>query len=124
VSGLAGSAGALFQSPHVATVGASGAIFGILGALLVIEWHVTGRLMGTAMTWIILNLALSFAVPGISWGGHVGGLIAGILCTLAFARFGRGHAAYSRLGVVAISVVVLVAVLSVATAYWRVRGMA
>jgi len=124
VSGLAGSAGALYQSPHVPTVGASGAIFGILGALLVIEWHVTGRLMGTAMTWILLNLVISFAVPGISWGGHIGGLIAGILCTLAFARFGRGHAAYSPLGVVAISVLVLVGVLSVAAAYWRVRGMA
>ena len=124
VSGLAGSAGALFQSPHAVTVGASGAIFGILGSLLIIEWNVTGRIMGTAMTWIVLNLAISFAIPGISWGGHVGGLIAGILCTLAFARFGRGHAAYSPLGVVAISVVVLVGVLSVAAAYWHVRGMA
>ena len=124
VSGLAGSAGALFQSPHAVTVGASGAIFGILGSLLIIEWNVTGRIMGTAMTWIVLNLAISFAIPGISWGGHVGGLIAGILCTLAFARFGKGHAAYSPLGVVAISVVVLVGVLSVAVAYWHVRGMA
>ena len=124
VSGLAGSAGALFQSPHAVTVGASGAIFGILGSLLIIEWNVTGRIMGTAMTWIILNLVISFAIPGISWGGHVGGLIAGILCTLAFARFGKGHAAYSPLGVVAISVVVLVGVLSVAVAYWHVRGLA
>jgi len=124
VSGLAGSAGALFQSPLSPTVGASGAIFGILGALLVIEWHETGRLMGTAMTWIVLNLAISFAVPGISWGGHVGGLIAGILCTLAYSRFGRGHSAYSRLGLVAVSVIVGVAVLSVAAAYWRVRGLA
>ncbi|HVM58106.1 MAG TPA: rhomboid family intramembrane serine protease [Gaiellaceae bacterium] len=124
VSGLAGSAGALFQSPHVPTVGASGAIFGILGALLVIEYQVTGRLMGTAMTWIVLNLAISFAVPGISWGGHVGGLIAGILCTLGFARFGRGHPAYSPLGVATLSIPVLVGVLSVVAAYWRVRGMA
>ena len=42
------------------------------------------------MTWIVINLAISFTVPGISWGGHIGGLIAGILCTLAFSRFGRG----------------------------------
>ena len=124
VAGLAGSAGALYQSPLAPTVGASGAIFGILGALLVIEWHETGRLMGTAMTWIVINLAISFTVPGISWGGHVGGLIAGILCTLAFSRFGRGHSAYSKLGLVAISVLIGVAVLSVAAAYWRVRGLA
>ena len=123
VSGLAGSAGALFQSPHAVTVGASGAIFGILGALLVIEWNVTGRLMGTAMTWIILNLVISFAIPGISWGGHVGGLIAGIICTFAFLRLGKGRHAYSPLGIVAVSVLVLVGVLSVLAAYWRVRGM-
>jgi len=124
VSGLAGSAGALFQSPLSPTVGASGAIFGILGALLVIEWHETGRIMGTAMTWILINLVISFTVPGISWGGHIGGLIAGILCTLAYSRFGRGHSAYSRLGLVAISVIIGVAVLSVASAYWKVRGLA
>jgi membrane associated rhomboid family serine protease len=123
VSGLAGSAGALFQSPHAVTVGASGAIFGILGALLVIEWNVTGRLMGTAMTWIILNLVISFAIPGISWGGHVGGLIAGILCTFAFVRLGKHRSVYSPLGIVAVSVIVLVGVLSVLAAYWRVRGM-
>lgn len=124
VSGLAGSAGALFQSPLSPTVGASGAIFGILGALLVIEWHETGRIMGTAMTWILINLVISFTVPGISWGGHVGGLIAGILCTLAYSRFGRGHSAYSRLGLAAVSVLIGVAALSVAAAYWRVRGLA
>ena len=46
VSGLAGSAGALVLTPLAATVGASGAIFGILGALLIIEWQTTGRLGG------------------------------------------------------------------------------
>ena len=41
VSGLAGSAGALLQTPHTPVLGASGAIFGILGAMMVIEWQVT-----------------------------------------------------------------------------------
>src|SRR6266480_4501083 len=44
VSGLAGSAGALLQSPFTPVLGASGAIFGILGAMMVLEWQVTGRL--------------------------------------------------------------------------------
>ena len=63
VSGLAGSAGALVVTPLAVTVGASGAIFGILGALLIIEWQTTGRLAGNAMTWIVINLVLSFAIP-------------------------------------------------------------
>src|SRR5207248_5551994 len=48
-SGLAGSAGALIASPNAVTVGASGAIFGMLGAGLVLEWQATGRLAGQYM---------------------------------------------------------------------------
>jgi membrane associated rhomboid family serine protease len=123
-SGLAGSAGALVVTPNAPTVGASGAIFGILGAMLIIEWQETGRLAGNAMTLIVINLALSFAIAGVSAGGHIGGLIGGILATLAFARFGRGHAAYGRLGLAGVAGLVLVAALSVAIAYWKVRGLA
>jgi membrane associated rhomboid family serine protease len=124
VSGLAGSAGALVVTPLAVTVGASGAIFGILGALLIIEWQTTGRLAGNAMTWIVINLALSFVISNISIGGHVGGLIGGILVTLAFANWGRGHAAFGRVGVLGIVGIVAVAVASVAIAYFKVRGYA
>jgi membrane associated rhomboid family serine protease len=124
VSGLAGSAGALVLTPLAVTVGASGAIFGILGALLIIEWQTTGRLAGNAMTWIVINLALSFVISNVSIGGHIGGLIGGILVTLAFANWGRGHAAYGRIGAVGIAGIVLVAVASVAIAYFKVRGYA
>jgi len=125
VAGLAGSAGALLQAPLAVTVGASGAIFGILGAMLILEWQATGRLGGNAMTMIVINLAISFAIPGISWGGHVGGLIGGILAMFAFAHWGRGgHAAYGRLGLTGVAGLVLVAVASVAIAYWKVHGLA
>jgi membrane associated rhomboid family serine protease len=124
VSGLAGSAGALLQTPGV-TVGASGAIFGILGAMLVIEWQATGRLGGNAMTLIVINLVISFAIPGISWGGHVGGLIGGILVTLAYAHWSdRGRAQYGQLGLGGVLGLVIVAAGSIALAYWRVRGYA
>jgi membrane associated rhomboid family serine protease len=123
VAGLAGSAGALLQTPLV-TVGASGAIFGILGALLILEWQATGKLGGQAMTLIIINLAFSFTFSGISWGGHVGGLIGGILATLAFARWGRGHAAYGRIGLGGALGLALIAVASVAIAIWHVHGLA
>jgi membrane associated rhomboid family serine protease len=124
VSGLAGSAGALIATPNGVTVGASGAIFGIFGALLIIEYQQTGSLAGQAMTLIAINLVISFSVPNISYGGHIGGLIGGILATLALSRFGRGHAAYGRPGLVGIAGLVIVAAASVAVAYWRVRGYA
>jgi len=122
-AGLAGSAGALIQTQGV-TVGASGAIFGILGAMVILEWQMTGRLGGNAMTLIVINLALSFALANVSIGGHIGGLIGGVLATLAFARWGRGHAAFGKLGVGGIAGLVAVAVVSVAIAYWQVRGLA
>ncbi len=124
VAGLAGSAGALLQAPTTPTLGASGAIFGILGAMLILEWQATGRLGGNAMTLIVINLVISFAIPNISWGGHVGGLIGGILVTLAYARWGRGHAAYGRLGYGGVIGLVVVGAASVAIAYWKVRGYA
>jgi membrane associated rhomboid family serine protease len=124
VSGLAGAAGALVANPNAVTVGASGAIFGLLGAGLILEWQATGSIAGNYLTLILINLAISFAVPGISIGGHVGGLIGGILATLALARFGRGHAAYGRIGLFGVASLVTIAVASVLISYWKVRGLA
>ena len=124
VAGLAGSAGALIANPTAVTVGASGAIFGILGAAIVLERQKTYVLGGSAITLLVVNLAFTFAVPGISIGGHLGGLAGGALCILALSRFGKGSAAYSRIDIVSIASLVAVGLLSVAVAYWKVRGYA
>ena len=129
-SGLAGSAGALLlplthvggtwsvhYDPFTVTVGASGAIYGILGALLVLEYLQTGSLAGQAMTLIVINLVLSLAIPGISIGGHIGGLVGGILATLALVRTRYRRPTY--LGPV---LVVLVGVVSIWLALARTRG--
>src|SRR6185436_16172987 len=83
VSGLAGSAGALLLSPNAITVGASGAIFGILGAALVLERQGSMVFGGQALTLIVINLVFTFAIGSISIGGHIGGLIGGAVCMLA-----------------------------------------
>ena len=120
VSALAGSAGALVHTPNAPVVGASGAIFGILGAALVLERQRNYVLGGSAAALIVINLILSFTLNNISIGGHVGGLIGGVLCTLILSKFGRGHAAYSRVGLWGIAGVVAVGLLSIAIAYWSV----
>src|SRR5881394_965467 len=117
VSGLAGSAGALVLTPHAVTVGASGAIFGILGAALVLERQGSYVLGGSAMGLIVINLVLSFVLSHISIGAHIGGLIGGAACMLVLSRFGRGHGAYGRIGASGIAGLVAVAVLSVVVAY-------
>jgi membrane associated rhomboid family serine protease len=92
VSGLAGSAGALVWSPSALTVGASGAIWGIMGAALVLEGRRIYVFGGQAMGLVVFNLIITLVIPGISIGGHIGGLIGGGLCALAFSSFRRSPA--------------------------------
>jgi membrane associated rhomboid family serine protease len=90
LSGLAGSLGVLFLAdPRVAVVGASGAIFGLMGAFLVIQ----RRLGGNSTQLLILvgiNLVIGF-LPGlnVAWQAHVGGLIAGAVIGLIYVQTRR-----------------------------------
>ena len=86
VSGLAGSAGALLLSPGEVTVGASGAIWGVMGALLVLEYMTTGSFAGQAAGLILINLVITFSIPNISVGGHLCGLVGGIAATYILMR--------------------------------------
>jgi membrane associated rhomboid family serine protease len=98
LSALGGSFGALLLSPNALTAGASGAIFGLMGALLVLERQRGVALLGGSIGGLLLvNLIFTFAYAGsISVGGHLGGLAGGILTGLLLSGFGRGHLAYSR----------------------------
>ena len=112
VSGLAGAAGALIHTPDIPVVGASGAIWGIMGAALVLEARRIWVFGGQAMGLVVFNLALSFLIPGISIGGHIGGLIGGGLCALVFTSVKRSStlATLSMAGVGLASVVLALAV--------------
>jgi membrane associated rhomboid family serine protease len=123
VAGLAGSTGALLLSPNEVTVGASGAIFGILGSLFVLEYHATGRLMGQAMTLIVINIGFSLAVPNISIGGHLGGLAAGVLSTVALVSFRNVYPAVGRAALFRGAIVVAIGVVAIVIAYARVKNL-
>lgn len=74
------------SDPNVATVGASGAIFGLFGALFAIGFKL-GKpgmdLVRGNIGILVLNLIITFTVPAISWQAHVAGLIAGFVLTFA-----------------------------------------
>jgi membrane associated rhomboid family serine protease len=113
VSGLAGSAGALVWTPNAATVGASGAIWGLMGAAVLLEWRRIYVFGGQAMGLVVFNLVITFLIPGVSRGGHIGGLIGGALVALAFLYLRRTPA-------LAVLAVVGVGVMSVAVAVAQV----
>jgi membrane associated rhomboid family serine protease len=106
---LWGSFGALLLTPDAHTVGASGAVFGLMGAAAV---ELRARGINPFQTdigmLIILNLGLSFVLSGISIGGHIGGLIGGALAGVALGYADRhrsralGYAACGALMVVAV----------------------
>jgi membrane associated rhomboid family serine protease len=83
VSLLCGSFGAILTDPNIDTYGASTAIFGLMGAAIVVMRNRGIDPMGSGLPlWIGINLVLTFTIAGLSKGGHVGGLIGGIVAAL------------------------------------------
>jgi membrane associated rhomboid family serine protease len=89
---FAGSLGAILLSPDNLTIGASGAIFGIFGATFVIARHrgIAGLASSIGVI-LVLNLVFTLGRPEISIGGHLGGLVGGVLCALFVVAGERGY---------------------------------
>jgi membrane associated rhomboid family serine protease len=87
---LAGSLLVLIISPFDATLGASGAIFGLFGVAFVYQRSLGINPWRSGIgALIIFNLVFSFAVPGIAWAGHIGGLIGGTAAALGMFALER-----------------------------------
>jgi membrane associated rhomboid family serine protease len=84
LSGLCGSVAVYMFSPYGDTAGASGAVFGIFGALFVILKRL-GQSTAAVVPIIVLNVIFTLTIPQISVAGHFGGLIGGALITAALA---------------------------------------
>ena len=111
---LAGSFGALLLSPQAFTVGASGAVFGLMGAAFILERARGMDPMQSGLGFVILlNLGLTFVIGNISIGGHIGGLIGGALAAVVMTRLPRTRSPYP-----AVAVCAAVAVLSAAGGIW------
>jgi membrane associated rhomboid family serine protease len=115
---LAGSLGVMLLEPEALTVGASGAVFGLFGYAVVAQYARGINPLQTGLGAIIaLNLVFTFVVPGISIGGHVGGLlggfVAGLLHDVVRPRLGAPAAVGVSL-VAALGVVCAVAAVAVA----------
>ena len=115
LSAVGGSVGSVLlasatSSWTVTSVGASGAVFGLFGAILVVSKRLGGDVRGILVL-IGINLALGFVMANIAWQAHVGGLLTGALLAAAYA-----YAPPARRRLVAFAApVVLGAILLVAT---------
>jgi membrane associated rhomboid family serine protease len=114
---LTGSFGALLFTPMAPTVGASGAIFGIFGALIVVA-HARGISIWQSGLgfWLVLNLVFSFSFKGISVGGHIGGLIGGLITGWLVVELGerRRQSSSALIGCAVVAIIGVVGAIAVA----------
>ena len=87
---VGGACGALLFDPNAVTVGASGAVFGLMGGALVGK-RLFGNLARESglLGLLVLNILISFAFPGISIGGHLGGLAGGAIVVLVYSAINK-----------------------------------
>jgi membrane associated rhomboid family serine protease len=110
VSLLAGSLGALLVEPNTFTVGASGAIFGLMAAVVVVA-RARGieQIASQFGLFVVLNLVLTFSIPGIAIGGHLGGLAGGALAALLVIYVERRMSGRRGFGLELVGIVLMIA---------------
>jgi membrane associated rhomboid family serine protease len=114
---LAGSFGALLFEPDVPTLGASTAIFGVFGALIVVAHARRISLWQSGLGPIlVINLVFTLTVSDISIGGHLGGLAAGFITGWLVVNYGerKGKQSLALAGCVAVAVISVIAAIAVA----------
>jgi membrane associated rhomboid family serine protease len=113
LSAFTGSALVYWAAPeYQLTIGASGAVFGLLGALLVVAFKVGGNVQQLLIL-LAINAFITFTIPNVSWQGHLGGLVGGIVITAALVYAPRtNRTRYQVSMLVAITCTIAVAVIA------------
>jgi len=113
LSGLAGSAMVYwFTGEQVQTLGASGAVFGLMGALLVVAVKVGGNVSQIGV-WLLIYAFITFSLPNSSWQGHRGGFLGGLLIAAVLVYAPRQHrTTWQVAGMSLIGVVLVAAILA------------
>ncbi len=119
VSIIGGALGALALDPNELTVGASGGIFGLMAAAFLIARHRgLDELASQVGFFVVINLVITFSIPNISIGGHLGGLIGGGLAALMLTTLERRRVPNAKLiealGLIALCAIGFVGALLVA----------
>jgi membrane associated rhomboid family serine protease len=112
ISGLGGSVMVAVLAPTTATVGASGAVFGLMAALLIIGRHIGANVTGILVI-LGINFAFGFFVGGIAWQAHLGGAIVGALIAFIYTRTKRREQRIWQIVLLAATVVALLVVVFV-----------
>ncbi|MBL1083225.1 rhomboid family intramembrane serine protease [Streptomyces actinomycinicus] len=116
VSGLAGGALTyLLAAPATASLGASGAIFGLFGATAVLMRRLQYD-MRPVIAILVINLILTFGISNIAWQDHVGGLVAGVVTGYAMVHAPRERRTLVQYGTCAVVLALSVALVLVRTA--------
>ncbi|MEZ5184609.1 MAG: rhomboid family intramembrane serine protease [Candidatus Nanopelagicales bacterium] len=91
IAGLGGAAASFaFSSVNTVSVGASGAIFGLMGALVVAGRHLKADIT-QVLVLIGINVMIGFIAPGIDWRAHLGGLLTGAAVAFVFSKAPAGR---------------------------------
>ncbi len=109
VSALAGSVTVYWLAdPTSTTLGASGAVFGLMGALFVVALRRGGDVKSVAV-WLVINVVFTFtAGSAVSWQGHLGGLVGGAVTALIMVDLSRrGRLAWAAVGIIAAALIIL-----------------
>jgi membrane associated rhomboid family serine protease len=127
VTGLAGSVFVvLFSDPYTLTIGASTAIAGVFGGLMAYTYlnrhrdYVARAIFGQLVFWFLLNLILNLSNSSLSWQGHLGGFVAGIVLMAGYTLLGRKDP-HGRFTATDVAATVAVVVVLAALTYWRVQ---
>lgn len=111
ISGLGGSVAVAVIAPDTSTVGASGAIFGMMAALLIVGRHIGANVTGLLVI-LGINFALGFFIGNIAWQAHLGGAVVGALVAFILTRTKRREQRIWQIVLLAAVVVLLLVIVA------------